>query len=172
MLVLSIFSRWDAEAEQRLHSLDGHRARVGALSWNQHWLSSGGRDSTQPDADSASMVRCPTIQRCLPTLSICPVSMDFVIADCFGFDNGGIIVESTSQSFFRASIRQWWHHRRVRESVVLPNPSSEYSTTVASSSSPRVSCSSESDERVFDNGGIIVESFFRIRRAGRYCEGV
>ena len=46
MLVLSIFSRWDAEAEQRLHSLDGHRARVGALSWNQHWLSSGGRDST------------------------------------------------------------------------------------------------------------------------------
>eukprot|EP00804_Cyclotella_cryptica_P004462 CCRYP_006857-RA/>CCRYP_006857-RA protein AED:0.03 eAED:0.03 QI:189/0.75/0.8/1/1/1/5/606/744 len=36
---------WDAEAERRLRSLDGHSARVGALSWNQHWLSSGGRDS-------------------------------------------------------------------------------------------------------------------------------
>lgn len=35
----------DAEAERRLRSLDGHTARVGALSWNQHWLSSGGRDS-------------------------------------------------------------------------------------------------------------------------------
>ena len=45
MLSLSIFSRWDAEAERRLRSLDGHSARVGALSWNQHWLSSGGRDS-------------------------------------------------------------------------------------------------------------------------------
>ena len=45
MLMLSIFSRWDAEAERRLRSLDGHSARVGALSWNQHWLSSGGRDS-------------------------------------------------------------------------------------------------------------------------------
>lgn len=36
---------WDADAERRLRSLDGHSARVGALSWNQHWLSSGGRDS-------------------------------------------------------------------------------------------------------------------------------
>ena len=36
---------WDAEAERRLRTLDGHSARVGALSWNQHWLSSGGRDS-------------------------------------------------------------------------------------------------------------------------------
>mmetsp|Transcript_13874 Transcript_13874/g.29757 ORF Transcript_13874/g.29757 Transcript_13874/m.29757 type:complete len:828 (+) Transcript_13874:244-2727(+) len=36
---------WDAVAEKRLRSLDGHSARVGALSWNQHWLSSGGRDS-------------------------------------------------------------------------------------------------------------------------------
>lgn len=40
-----IFHRWDAVAEKRLRSLDGHSARVGALSWNQHWLSSGGRDS-------------------------------------------------------------------------------------------------------------------------------
>lgn len=43
------------------------------------------------------------------------------------FDNGSIIVESTSQSFFqirRASIQQRCHHRRVHKSVVLPNPTS------------------------------------------------
>jgi len=41
----NIVQLWDAEAERRLRSLDGHSARVGALDWNQHWLSSGGRDS-------------------------------------------------------------------------------------------------------------------------------
>mmetsp|Transcript_845 Transcript_845/g.1758 ORF Transcript_845/g.1758 Transcript_845/m.1758 type:complete len:569 (-) Transcript_845:109-1815(-) len=41
----NIVQLWDAEEERRLRSLDGHSARVGALSWNQHWLSSGGRDS-------------------------------------------------------------------------------------------------------------------------------
>ena len=41
----NIVQLWDAEAERRMRSLDGHSARVGALSWNQHWLSSGGRDS-------------------------------------------------------------------------------------------------------------------------------
>jgi len=41
----NVVQLWDAEAERRLRSLDGHTARVGALSWNQHWLSSGGRDS-------------------------------------------------------------------------------------------------------------------------------
>jgi WD40 repeat protein len=45
LLTYSSTFRWDAEAERRLRSLDGHTARVGALSWNQHWLSSGGRDS-------------------------------------------------------------------------------------------------------------------------------
>jgi hypothetical protein len=38
----NVVQLWDAEAERRLRSLDGHSARVGALSWNQHWLSSGG----------------------------------------------------------------------------------------------------------------------------------
>lgn len=42
---LNAVQLWDAEAERRLRTLDGHSARVGALSWNQHWLSSGGRDS-------------------------------------------------------------------------------------------------------------------------------
>ena len=41
----NVVQLWDAEAERRLRTLDGHSARVGALSWNQHWLSSGGRDS-------------------------------------------------------------------------------------------------------------------------------
>lgn len=45
IILLCDLLRWDAEAERRLRSLDGHNARVGALSWNQHWLSSGGRDS-------------------------------------------------------------------------------------------------------------------------------
>ncbi|KAL7547014.1 hypothetical protein ACHAWF_010327 [Thalassiosira exigua] len=41
----NVVQLWDAAAERRLRTLDGHTARVGALSWNQHWLSSGGRDS-------------------------------------------------------------------------------------------------------------------------------
>lgn len=41
----NVVQLWDADNERRLRSLDGHSARVGALSWNQHWLSSGGRDS-------------------------------------------------------------------------------------------------------------------------------
>jgi hypothetical protein len=40
----NVVQLWDAEAERRLRTLDRHSARVGALSWNQHWLSSGGRD--------------------------------------------------------------------------------------------------------------------------------
>ena len=36
---------WDTEALRKVRSLGGHAARVGALDWNQHWLSSGGRDS-------------------------------------------------------------------------------------------------------------------------------
>jgi len=37
--------RWDAHAVKQVRTLEGHTARVGSLSWNQHWLSSGGRDS-------------------------------------------------------------------------------------------------------------------------------
>ena len=36
---------WDTEAMRKVRSLGGHTARVGSLDWNQHWLSSGGRDS-------------------------------------------------------------------------------------------------------------------------------
>ncbi|PRP80126.1 hypothetical protein PROFUN_12209 [Planoprotostelium fungivorum] len=36
---------WDAESCKSLRTLRGHAARVGALSWNQHVLSSGSRDT-------------------------------------------------------------------------------------------------------------------------------
>ena len=36
---------WDVQASKQLRSMDGHTERVGALSWNRHILSSGGRDS-------------------------------------------------------------------------------------------------------------------------------
>jgi len=37
---------WDVEASRQLRSMKGHEARVGALDWNKHILSSGSRDST------------------------------------------------------------------------------------------------------------------------------
>ena len=37
---------WDADKLKQVRSMNGHRARVGALSWNSHILSSGSRDST------------------------------------------------------------------------------------------------------------------------------
>ena len=36
---------WDVEASKQLRTMDGHTERVGALSWNRHILSTGGRDS-------------------------------------------------------------------------------------------------------------------------------
>ncbi|CAM9392149.1 unnamed protein product [Chrysoparadoxa australica] len=37
---------WDAQACKQVRSMDGHSARVGALAWNKHILSSGSRDTT------------------------------------------------------------------------------------------------------------------------------
>jgi cell division cycle protein 20 (cofactor of APC complex) len=36
---------WDAQAMKRVRTMYGHSGRVASLAWNQHWLSSGGRDS-------------------------------------------------------------------------------------------------------------------------------
>jgi len=36
---------WDVHAQKQLRKMDGHTDRVGALSWNRHILSSGGRDN-------------------------------------------------------------------------------------------------------------------------------
>jgi cell division cycle protein 20 (cofactor of APC complex) len=35
---------WNIQKQRRLSSLDGHAARVGALAWNKHILTTGGRD--------------------------------------------------------------------------------------------------------------------------------
>lgn len=37
---------WDAQAGRQVRSLRGHAARVGALAWNNHVLSSGSKDNT------------------------------------------------------------------------------------------------------------------------------
>lgn len=37
---------WDASAQRRVRTMDGHSSRVGSMAWNQHILSSGSRDST------------------------------------------------------------------------------------------------------------------------------
>jgi cell division cycle protein 20 (cofactor of APC complex) len=37
---------WDVESQKMLRNMDGHSARVSSLSWNNHVLSSGSRDST------------------------------------------------------------------------------------------------------------------------------
>ncbi len=37
---------WDVAAQKQVRSMGGHSARVSALSWNRHILSSGSRDST------------------------------------------------------------------------------------------------------------------------------
>jgi len=36
---------WDVNESKQLRSMDGHTERIGALSWNRHILSTGGRDS-------------------------------------------------------------------------------------------------------------------------------
>jgi len=36
---------WDTQASRLVRTLRGHSGRVASMAWNQHWLSSGGRDS-------------------------------------------------------------------------------------------------------------------------------
>lgn len=36
---------WDTQAARLVRTLRGHAGRVASMAWNQHWLSSGGRDS-------------------------------------------------------------------------------------------------------------------------------
>lgn len=42
---------WDVQSGKQLRSMNGHSERVGALSWNRHILSSGGRDSVVVNHD-------------------------------------------------------------------------------------------------------------------------
>jgi len=48
--------RWDATATKKLRTMNGHTLRVGALSWSQCFLSSGGRDSVILQHDVRSPV--------------------------------------------------------------------------------------------------------------------
>jgi len=47
---------WDTHASRLVRTLRGHSGRVASMAWNQHWLSSGGRDSLiiQHDVRSAN----------------------------------------------------------------------------------------------------------------------
>ena len=49
---------WDTQASRLVRTLRGHTGRVASMAWNQHWLSSGGRDSLiiQHDVRSANHV--------------------------------------------------------------------------------------------------------------------
>ena len=49
---------WDTQASRLVRTLRGHSGRVASMAWNQHWLSSGGRDSLiiQHDVRSANHV--------------------------------------------------------------------------------------------------------------------
>jgi len=49
---------WDANRVKQIRSLNGHSARVGALSWNNAILSSGGRDSIIVNHDVRYTCRC------------------------------------------------------------------------------------------------------------------
>ena len=45
VITIFCFFSWDADILAPIRTLTGHSARVGSLSWNQNYLSSGGRDS-------------------------------------------------------------------------------------------------------------------------------
>ena len=99
--------------------------------WNQHWLSSDGRDSQiiqGPLWILTIQTRCrlrfygsspsdPTMpsyaEQCVPWRS-----MDFVIVNCFGFDDGGIIIKATSESFFRIRRAGCWNQGVWRRCIV------------------------------------------------------
>ena len=49
---------WDATTQKQVRSMLGHEARVGALAWNQHILSSASRDSTVINHDVRIRQHC------------------------------------------------------------------------------------------------------------------
>jgi cell division cycle protein 20 (cofactor of APC complex) len=64
---------WDVSAGKQLRSMDGHSDRVGALSWNRHILSSGGRDSIVVNHD-VRIARHNTATLSTHTQEICGLS--------------------------------------------------------------------------------------------------
>eukprot|EP00586_Coscinodiscus_wailesii_P002589 CAMPEP_0172487060 /NCGR_PEP_ID=MMETSP1066-20121228/15908_1 /TAXON_ID=671091 /ORGANISM="Coscinodiscus wailesii, Strain CCMP2513" /LENGTH=507 /DNA_ID=CAMNT_0013253419 /DNA_START=84 /DNA_END=1607 /DNA_ORIENTATION=+ len=64
---------WDVDACKQLRSMDGHSDRVGALSWNRHILSSGGRDAAIVNHD-VRVARHNVATHCDHTQEICGLS--------------------------------------------------------------------------------------------------
>lgn len=54
----NVVQLWDTQASRIVRTLRGHTGRVASIAWNQHWLTSGGRDSliVQHDVRSANHV--------------------------------------------------------------------------------------------------------------------
>ncbi|KAG7366807.1 cell division cycle protein 20 [Nitzschia inconspicua] len=54
----NVVQLWDTHASKLVRTLRGHTGRVASIAWNQHWLSSGGRDSLiiQNDVRSANPI--------------------------------------------------------------------------------------------------------------------
>lgn len=54
----NVVQLWDTHAVKLVRTLRGHTGRIASIAWNQHWLSSGGRDSMiiQNDVRSANPV--------------------------------------------------------------------------------------------------------------------
>ncbi|KAL3905692.1 MAG: hypothetical protein SGILL_009577 [Bacillariaceae sp.] len=54
----NVVQLWDTHAAKLVRTLRGHTGRVASIAWNQHWLSSGGRDSMiiQHDVRSSNHV--------------------------------------------------------------------------------------------------------------------
>jgi cell division cycle 20, cofactor of APC complex len=54
----NVVQLWDTQTSRIVRTLRGHTGRVASIAWNQHWLSSGGRDSLiiQHDVRSSNHV--------------------------------------------------------------------------------------------------------------------
>ena len=61
--MLFAIHRWDTVGMRLVRTMDGHTARVGSLAWNQHSLSSGGRDSIIVQHDVRSRNHCTSTYR-------------------------------------------------------------------------------------------------------------
>lgn len=66
---------WDAGGHQLLRTVRGQATRVGSLSWNQHLLTSGGRDGTIINHD-VRIARSVTAQLCGHEQEVCGLAWD------------------------------------------------------------------------------------------------
>jgi len=64
---------WDAGAQKLLRTMDGHSDRVGSMSWNNHILSTGGRDSVVVNHD-VRIAKHQLSTMCSHTQEVCGLS--------------------------------------------------------------------------------------------------